>query len=232
MFSDREFYGLSKKEQLELAMAREQLRLVWWIRAWAGATFVVVVGLLIAVVVLLAGMSQTGTMMKKTTESTVGMRSDMQDAIGNGTIFLKDLQKHFPKNQAEVTAGQLLGIVQNVHNITSKAASMTPDQLKQITAHLDSALVSVRDTVNAIREGTANPKLNATLVHVQKLIVGTKPDSLGRLVESIGSLSQHASALAQEAERGHMVNKLDAVLVELRAIGERAKKLHEIAIKI
>ena len=200
---------------------------------WAGLTFFVVMGLLIAVVVLLAGMSQTGTMMTKTTESTVGMRADMKQAMDHGQAFLEELKAHFPPNQSEITVAQILGIVENIHKITGKASTITPDQIGRIAEHVDSTLVSIKVMVDGFSSGEhTGTQLSATIGHIQELIANISPTMISDLATSINGLATHAGTLASEAEQGHVIAKVEEALVTLKEIGDRLKTLHEITVKI
>lgn len=189
---------------------------------------VCLIGLSIAQVVLLANLHTSSGMMARTTENTVGMRSDFNEIRAQAESFLTSLVNDLPENQLKISSRKIVGIVDNVHQLSGKLAQVTPERIETILRHSNEITQRVSESLSHINVEQSQ----AMISHVGEIIGGLTPDLVSRWFTSVSDLSNHVSELSDRAERENLTQKISAALDTIQTIGTRVEQLHELTIKI
>ena len=179
-------------------------RLVWFV----GIIMVFLIGLSIAQLVLLANLHASGAMVARTTESTVGMREDMGA-----------LQKRVETWMGDMPAQKVAGIVNNLHELSTNLARVTPAQLEGI-------LRNAKDITERVSQS------RDLFVRTGELFSSLTPALITRFMSSASVLAEYASELGKEAYDNNVTARASEALETLRGIGQRLERLHELTIKI
>lgn len=199
-------------------------RLLWFV----GIIMVFLIGLSIAQVALLANLHSSGTMMARTTESTVGMRSDFQDIKTKTERYLQYLVGDLPEDQLKLSARKIVGIVDNVHRLSGKLAEVTPERIEAILRHTNEITQRVSETLSQVNIDQGR----AIASHVGEIIGGLSPQLVSRWFTSVSDLSTHVSEISDQATRENLMQKISIALGTIQTIGSRVEQLHELTIKI
>lgn len=194
-------YNNNKRYAKQVIVPAHYIRWIFYIVL---AGFFVVMGLLIAMVVLLAGAYQSSGIMTKTGESTVGMRKDMLDLKEKAEKEFESLKKHFPVNQDVLTSKQILGIVENLHQITSR--------IDFILEHVD-------------------PKIaNSMAAHINKILSGITPQQIHAISESVVSMANNLNHMTGEADKNHLIANLNTLVNNVENIAKQVNTMHKITL--
>jgi len=199
-------------------------RLLWFV----GTIMVVLIGLGIAQVVLLANLHSSGTLMARTTENTVGMRSDFNEIRTKTEKWIQYLMGDMPEDQLKLTARKVVGIVDNVHQLSGKMAQVTPERIESILRQSNDITQRIADAFSHV-----NVEQGRALVsHMGEIVGGLTPALVSRWFSSVSDLSSHIAELSDQATRENLTQKVSTALDTIKNIGTRVEQLHELTIKI
>ena len=193
------------------------------------------VGLLIAMVVLLAAGAASGDMMKKTSESTIAMRHDTEKLQADIKAHIDTLMGHFPENQEELVIGQAFGIVENVHKISSRIEyllnHMEPNTVPNVINSINTVLEKIQSILDNV-DADQSAKFMATADHLQELVANVTPDQVQKLVDGVGETAQHVGHMSEQAEQQDFMSRVIALVEDAEAVVGGLKRVHSLTIDL
>lgn len=199
-------------------------RLVWFV----GIIMVFLVGLSIAQVVLLANLHASGAMVARTTESTTGMRRDLQALQERLTTWTSTLVGDLPQDELKGSARKVLGIVDNLHELSSRMAHVTPAQLDSVLRNTN----EITERVSSALGGVDGTRARTVFQRAGELLSSVSPSMVVRLFSSISEVADHVAQLGEDASKNNMTARVSEALDTLQSIGRKLEELHELTIKI
>lgn len=196
---------------------------------------VATVGLLIAIVVLLAAGYAGSDMMAKTSESTIAMRKNTEKLEHDIRGHIDNMLSKFPPNQEELALKQVFGIIENVHKITSRTEfllnHLEPNTLPNLITSVDHLVSKVELMVQNVdpRETT---KLMMMIGHVQELIASITPAQIQKVVNGVGETSEHLGHMSGQAEQAGLLNRVINIVIDFEQIADSLKTIHKLSIEL
>ena len=205
-------------------LIKQHTKLLWFV----GMIMFFLFGLSVAQVVLLANLHASGTLMARTTESTVGMRQDMNELRTRTEAWMHSLSGDLPEDQLKKSTRKLLNIVENVQELTARFAQVTPARVEGIIQNTHDITIKLSEVASQVDLQQSR----ALVSRIGELIGGITPELMTRWFTSLAELADHASQLGEEATQRNLTARVSETLETLQEIGKRVSKLHELTLKI
>ena len=193
------------------------------------------VGVLIAILVLLAAGAAGSDMMLKTSESTIAMRNQTEQLQIDVKSHIKDIMSHFPDDKEEVLVGQAFNIVENVHKISSRVEyllnHMEPDTVPNVINSVNSVLEKVQAILGNV-DANQSSKIMAAVDHVQELIANISPDQVQKIVDGVGETSEHVGHMTNQADENNLMSRVLKLVDDAESVVSNLKRVHSVTIDL
>ena len=193
------------------------------------------VGLLIAMVVLLAAGAASGDMMKKTSESTIAMRQDTEKLQADIKAHIAELMSHFPENQEQLVVGQAFGIVENAHKISSRVEyllnHMEPDTVPNVINSINNVLEKVQSILGNVN-ADESAKFMATADHLQELVANITPQQIEKATNGIAETAEHVGVLTGQAQEQNLMSRVTKLVEDAEAVVGGLRRVHSLTIDL
>ena len=220
--------GAKRKAQLnpnsptfehEYMMRTNQLltRITWF----AAVGMVCTIGLMIAILVLLAGAWSQGDMLTDTSKATMSMHRETNEMRDSVVDYINHIRSQFPANQDVLAARQALGIVESANNILARAdflmQRVDEETIKQLSAHASSIMAKIDTAAGNIDQATVE-RAKAMVAHMTELVSGISPQQASALVDGLAATTAQLGKLEQEADSVHFVEKSAGLFQEFQSV--------------
>lgn len=192
------------QEQLLAQILRSQK----FATTWAGITLILVIGIGAALIVAGFAVQASGDMMTRTSEATVSMHDETIQTKQDVTKYIESLRSQFPIGQDVTTTRQVLGVVENVHKITSRAAALLKHVEPQTVTDISNHLETITNKVDLLFRQVSEEEMTRAKVlfdHMQELVAGVTPSHVTKLMDGVSETAKHVGVMSKEAEETHLV---------------------------
>ena len=192
------------QEQLLAQILRSQK----FATTWVGITLVLVIGIGTALIVAGFAVQASGDMMTKTSAATVSMHDETMQTKKDVTKYIDSLRSQFPAGQDVTTARQLLGVVENVHKITSRTAALLEHVEPQTVTDISNHVKTISNKLDLLFQQVSEEEVTRAKVlfdHMQELVAGITPAHVTKLMDGVSETAKHVGVMSKEAEETHLV---------------------------
>lgn len=215
---------LEEYKHMKLMESRSKCVLIWVVLAT-----VAMIAVMLCFGILLLGAVQSADLMTRTSEATVGMRTDTQQLMKNVENYLKDLRTDFPANQDAVTIRHVLGIIENAHTISSTLSRLQPEAVSGIVGHVSQVMDRVTQAINQVGTDQIS-RMMVMMDHVQELVAGVTPAQMNKLVDGAAEVAEHTGKLTEQADRLNLIQEARSLVEEMKLVANQAKSIHQVTL--